>query len=105
MDQVDREIAKALELAHAQRQTQVNHYLERESYSPGSLVWVLKPADISTQSKVEARWKGPFQVLSKDGQHSYTVKDKRGNTLMVHVDQLKPYLSLGEPGELAGLEA
>ena len=59
---------------------------------------------MASQSKLEPRWRGPLKVVHQNGRRSYTVVDKRGVELLVHVDQLKPYLSLGEAGELVGLE-
>ena len=43
-------------------------------------------------------------MQSRTGQRSYVVQDRRGTTFAVHLDQLKPYVPLGELGELAGLE-
>ena len=67
---------------------------------------VLQPLTMSTQSKLEANWKGPCQILSRNGKRSYLVGDKKGVHLLVHVYQLKPYVTmLGENGELAGLDS
>ena len=58
---------------------------------------------MSSQSKLESRWHGPLQVQARLAQHTYAVTDKTHSQLKVHCDQLKPYLALGEIGELSGL--
>jgi hypothetical protein len=42
-------------------------------------------------------------VVEQVGERSYVLGDKRGSTLPAHADQLKPYQTLGEVGELLGL--
>ena len=76
----------------------------RGCYEVGGLVWVLKPPELDSKSGLIPRWRGPFQITARVGQHSYTVADRRGTEFAVHVDQLKAYTPLGEVGELAGLE-
>ena len=105
MELVDQRVQQALQDKHEEDTTRINQGKQaREDYHLGDLVWVLKPASLSTQAKVEPRWRGPLQILQKQGHHSYLLRDKKGDTLAAHVDQLKPYLTLGEEGELAGLE-
>jgi len=104
MDQVDQLVAHALNKAHEEKMQQLNSKPERDPFPPGALVWVYKAPDLASQSKVEAKWKGPLAVHSRTGHRSYLVTDKRGATFGAHVDQLQPYTALGDPGELAGLE-
>ena len=106
MELVEKQFAEALRKARfPKEQTREDRAPEREIYSIGDLVWVLKPTSTSTQVKVEAKWKGPYQVLQRTGKRSYLVGDKIGGQLQVHVDQLKLYVTLlGEHGELVGLD-
>ena len=104
MEQIDQHVAQALNKAHAATTQSHNTRPEREPFPPGSLVWVYKAPDLASQSKVEAKWKGPLVVKSRNGNRSYLASDKRGATFGAHVDQLQPYTALGDPGELAGLE-
>ena len=106
MEDIDSRVAKALNAIH-QREAAAHNlkHPSREEFSVKDLVWVLNPDTMNTQAKLQPRWRGPFQVNQRTGNRSYLVQDKRGATIAVHVDQLKPYHPLlGEPGELAGLE-
>ena len=105
MTEIDSLVSQALKAKHQAESTRNNASLPtRESYAVGDLVWVLKPRSLSSQSKLEARWHGPLQVLARLAQHTYTVTDRHHSQLKVHCDQLKPYFPLGEVGELSGLE-
>ena len=105
MEILDKQVAAALEKIHQHRTTVVNTHLPTKDDLPtGSLVWVLKAPDLASQTKIEAKWRGPFVLKARIGNRSYVVADRRGTTFSVHLDQIKPYTALGEPGELAGLE-
>ena len=105
METLDQQVARALEQTHQTRTTAHNITSpDREEYSPVSLVWVLKPPDLASQSKLDPKWRGPFLIKTRTGQRSYILFDRRGATFSTHVDQLKHYTALGDPGELAGLE-
>jgi transposase InsO family protein len=101
---IDTSISQALSSLHKEEAKKRNSTLpSREEYQIGDLVWVLKPKDLSSQSKLEARWHGPLAVTERLSSHTYVVQDKKHTSLKVHCDQLKPYFSLGEVGELSGL--
>jgi hypothetical protein len=104
MEQVDQLVAETINKAHEAAARRHNTKPEREPFPPGALVWVYKAPDLASQSKLDARWRGPFVVKARTGNHSYLVADKRGATFGAHVDQLRAYTALGDPGELAGLE-
>ena len=105
MQKIHSEVAQAI-MAHHQAQAAARNatQVERESYQIGDLVWVLKSHTMSSQAKLEPIWRGPLKIHQRTGHHSYVVQDKAGACLSVHVDWLKPYVPLGEVGELAGLE-
>ena len=104
MNRMQTDIAQAIMAHHkSQAQARNSHRVDREEYQVGDLVWVLKPHSMSTQSKMEPIWKGPLKIHQRVGHHSYLVQDRSGAHLSVHVDWLKPYVPLGEVGELAGL--
>ena len=78
MESIDQQVAEALRQARTHKEkTREDKTPEREVYSQGSLVWVLKPLTMSAQSKLEAKWKGPYQILSRNGKRSYLVGDKK----------------------------
>ena len=105
MQEVDRIVARHLNDLHQRQACARNAGQQlRDFLDVGGLVWVLKPPELDSQSKLLPRWRGPFQITSRVGLHSYMVADRRGTEFAVHVDQLKPYTPLGEVGELAGLE-
>ena len=104
MEQVDQLVAQAINKAYEAVTRRHNTKPEREPFPPGALVWVYKAPDVASQSKLDARWRGPFVVKARTGNHSYLVADKRRATFGAHVDQLQAYTALGDPGELAGLE-
>ena len=103
MEHIDQMISQELNSIHAKESKRRNsHKPLRETYKVDDIVWVLKPRDMASQSKILPRWDGPLQITARLGAHTYSVKDKKGTLLQVHVDQLKPYIPLGLPGELKG---
>ena len=58
---------------------------------------------MGSENKILPRWKGPLQIKSKVGSNTYLAQDKLGHSISVHIDQLKPYVAIGDPDELAGL--
>ena len=103
MEHIDQMISQELNSIHAKESKRRNsHKPLRETYKVDDIVWVLKPRDMASQSKILPRWDGPLQITARLGAHTYSVKDKKGTLLLVHVDQLKPYIPLGLPGELKG---
>ena len=56
---------------------------------PGDYVLILLPTD---QNKLLMQWKGPFPILKKVGEASYSV-DVNGNTKCFHANLLKKYIS------------
>ena len=105
MEHVDQMVAQRMHEVHLQSSALVNkRKVEREAYLVGSLVWLLKAPSHSSQAKLEARWRGPLQVVERTGERSYVVGDAHGGKTAAHIDQLKPYTPLGEVGELAGLD-
>ena len=89
METLDHQIAQNLELKHQESTTQHNQdHPSREDYTPGSLVWVLKPPDLASQSKLEAKWRGPFVVKTRTGQGSYMLSDRSIATFSAYVDQI-----------------
>jgi hypothetical protein len=104
METIDQLVATALTEKHSLDISRRNmHKPHRDTFSQGDLVWIYKTPSLSSTSKLEPRWTGPLQVTTRTGEHSYMVTDKKGITIMVHIDQMKPYIVLGETGELTGL--
>ena len=101
MEALDQHLSHVLQTQH-DKIAQKSPHQERTGFHVGDLVWAYKPTSLSSQSKLEAKWLGPFQVVQKLGHRSYNLQDRRGTQLQVHVDQLKPYMALGEHAELAG---
>ena len=104
MKMLDETLAQKLNELHQQEAMEANKgHLERATFAPRSLVWVLKPDTLDSAAKIESRWRGPLQVVHRVGERSYIVGDKKGRQLAVHVDQLKPYITLGYFDELKRL--
>ena len=104
MEKLDKTLAQKLNQMHVQDMEKANQgHSERPPFEKGTLVWVLKSDTLDSGAKIEARWRGPLQIMQRVGARSYIVGDKKGRHLAVHVDQLKPYITLGEVEELKGL--
>jgi len=104
MKKLDETLAQKLNELHRQETMEANQgHLERATFATNSLVWVIKPDTLDSTAKIESRWRGPLKVISRVGERSYLVGDKKGRQLAVHVDQIKPYITLGEVGELQDL--
>jgi len=88
MAEIDKEVSALLNQKHEAQTAYLNqqHRL-REVYTAGALVWVLQPPSLDVNSKLGPTWKGPLQIKSRIGEHTYIVKDRRGLDLQVHLDQ------------------
>ena len=104
MKTIDQLVSTALTDKYSLDISRMNmHKPHRDTFSQGDLFLIYKAPSLSSTSKLEPRWTGPLQVTTRTGEHSYMVTDKKGITIMVHIDQMKPYIVLGETGELTGL--
>lgn len=90
---VDEKVAQGLQAIHAQEYARINAQRKAKcAFAVGAQVWVLKPATLSSQAKLQPRWKGPVTVVDRQGEATYVVQDAQGHTLQVHLDQLKPFV-------------
>lgn len=104
MEQIDKKIAEEINKIHLANATRRNlHKPQRENFQMGDLVWQLKPQSMGSENKILPRWNGPLQIKSKVGSNTYLAQDKLGHSITVHIDQLKPYVAIGDSEELAGL--
>lgn len=82
------------ELAHEElrkaQQTQKKYYNKRARYRKleiGNKALVLLPTE---HSKLQMRWKGPFDVVSRHGENDYGI-DVEGKKKIFHINMLKKY--------------
>ena len=59
-------------------------------YQVGDRVWGLRQID-SKEANLKSRWEGPYEVVDRVGQDSYTVATGRGRKFDKHASQLKKY--------------
>ena len=64
---------------------------EIDVFEPGQLVLALLPRP---GQPLEAKWKGPYKVLSRIGKVDYVIStpNKRKPTRLCHINMLKPYI-------------
>ena len=102
MAQVDKEVAEALNKAHADMQAEVNaRRKKRPPYEIGDWVFLRRPAGVGG-NRLQSYWRGPFKVLARKGADSYVIRESMQGPLDVHGDQLKLCIwdELRDPGEL-----
>ena len=63
---------------------------------PGDLVWYLRPQNSS--NKLDSRWLGPAAIISKEGEHSYTVELKPNYFIQAPRVALKAFVPDGIVG-------
>ncbi|XP_036065872.1 uncharacterized protein LOC118598010 [Oryzias melastigma] len=90
------ELAQA-HMVEAQKQQKVwyDRSARQRSFSPGQKVLVLLP---SSDSKLLAKWQGPFEVLQRIGQTTYRVSTpgQSRSTRLLHVNLLKEWVERAE---------
>ena len=93
VQETDTSIASTLKEIHQAKQSQINaNRNKRPSYTPGALVWILRPRSSPQTVKLDTWWMGPAKVLERLGDQSYRVQIKANMTLEVHASHMKPYL-------------
>jgi hypothetical protein len=103
MGRLDAQLSQALNALHARRaeSTRVGRTPERD-YQLQDLVWVLRPPILGTEKRLTSRWRGPWQIVQRVGEHSFILMTPEGDFRGVHDSQMKPYQGdpYGEEGEL-----
>ena len=51
-----------------------------------------KSPNLSSSSKLDSRWHGPWRIVQRRGEYSYQAVDPQGKFHDVHMEQLKPFL-------------
>ncbi|XP_075785301.1 uncharacterized protein LOC142829504 [Pelodiscus sinensis] len=77
-----------LQLAQAAQERTYNRQAQERSFKPGDLVVLLLPSE---ESKLLARWKGPYEVIRQVGPVNYEIyqPDRKKKTQIFHVNFLK----------------
>ncbi len=72
---------------------QVNRKRHSEIYIPGQWVWIHRPTAYSGV-KMQTAWVGPYKIAAQTGEHSFVVEVSPRILQEVHMDQMKPCLSM-----------
>ena len=51
-----------------------------------------KSPNLSSSSKLDSRWHGPWKIVQRRGEYSYQAVDPMGRFHDVHMEQLKPFM-------------
>ena len=65
----------------------------RDNLKINDWVWIQKPTAF-VGPKLQASWQGPFQITSRLGKHTYQVKIAPHRENEVHLDQMKPCVTI-----------
>ena len=90
MDNLDKHVANMLNSLHRASAKTVN--ARRHEAKPlvmGALVWYRRPE--GTGGKLDSRWLGPCEILSREGEHSYRIRTGPNTTVQAHRTYLKEY--------------
>ena len=88
--EIDREVAEALNKAHAEVARQFNaHKKPKPPYNIGDWVWLMKPKQVGGV-KIDTWWQGPYKIQARNGENSYVLTIPREPPFEVHVARLKP---------------
>ena len=89
MNMLDKHIAKVLNDELRKQEMRLNKHRPRTlEFEPNEWVWILRPTAL-TGPRLQSWWLGPFKVVERNGDQSYTVQLNRRARVMVHVDQMK----------------
>ena len=89
MQDLDRHVSHLLNDELAKQEARLNKRRPREvEFEPEEWVWILRPTAL-TRRKLQSWWIGPYRVVERNGDQSYTVRLGHHNHIMVHADQMK----------------
>ncbi|XP_044860022.1 uncharacterized protein LOC123363206 [Mauremys mutica] len=79
-----------LRAAQAKQERNYNQEVRARTFAPGDRVLLLLP---SSESKLLARWQGPYEVVRQVGPVTYEIRqpDRRKKLQIYHVNLLKPW--------------
>ena len=91
MEQQDKEVAKTLNELHLAEAQRINAHRKKLPGLPiGTKVWYRRPE--GTATKADTRWVGPGQVLSREGEDSYTISTGPDASISAHRTFPKEYV-------------
>ena len=89
-------VFKNLEKAATSQKKYYDVGLKVRQYTPGQFVWRWYPP--YAVLKLGNGWTGPYKVVQKLSSVSYDIqRDPKTEPIVVHVDDIKPYLGQGTP--------
>jgi hypothetical protein len=102
MAELDKHISKVLNEELQKQEKRLNKTRPRKlQFENEEWAWILRPLSGITGPKLQSFWIGPYRVVERNGDQSYTVEIGRNNHVMVHVDQMKK-CTMSEVPEMIG---
>ena len=90
MNDLDQRVARILNAKHQKEAKQVN--VGRKDLKPlqiGRVVWYRRPE--GSAGKLDTRWVGPCEMITREGEFSYVIKTAQGGKTKAHRSFLKEY--------------
>ena len=89
MKTMDKHISEVLNQELQKQKERLNKWRPRRlEFEPEEWVWTLRPTAL-TGPRLQSWWIGPYKVVERNGDQSYTVQINRRNRVAVHLDQMK----------------
>jgi len=103
MVELDRSISKTLNEELEKQESKLNMTRHRKlEFQTGDWGWILRLTAISGP-KLQSFWIGPYKVIERNGDQSYTVKLSHHKRIMVPLDQMKDKSKVSAPEEIVEL--
>ena len=91
MQEIDVRVAKVLNKLHKETMEKRSEGRGKpKPFAPGDKCWYRRPEN--SGNKLDSRWLGPVEIVTREGKHSYTILVKPGLEIKAHRIFLKPYM-------------
>jgi len=90
MQEIDIRVAKVLNELHENTMSRRSAGRGKpKAFAPGDKCWYRRPEN--SGNKLDSRWLGPVEIVTREGEYSYTILVKPGLEIKAHRSFLKPY--------------